>query len=148
MLITMRLVALALVLAVDPIGPTLCDVRCADAAALHNMAGTSSGLPEGMGDMSSAAPHDMADMPPSPEQSSAVPPTSSTFAGRHQACSHSNSVVPSVLRADRSTLSPVMITVEPASAFRVDFQAVALEGFSSPSASPPLHSPLLVPLRI
>jgi hypothetical protein len=136
MLITMRMVALALVVAVGPIGPTLCEVKCADAVAVHNMAGMASGVPDGMGDM-----------PPSPEQPSAVPPTNSTFAG-HQACSHSNGVVLSVLRADRSTLSLLVITVERASAFRVDFQAVALEGFSSPSVSPPLHSPLLVPLRI
>ena len=142
----MRLVALALVLAVGPIGPALCEVRCADATALHSMAGMSSDAPDGMRDMSSDAPHDMADMSSGSEQPSVAPPAYSMFAG-HEACSHQGIVVPSVLRAERSTSSPLVIA-EPASALRVHFPAITLEVSYPPSVFPPLHSPLLVPLRI
>ena len=147
MLITVRSVALALILAVGPIGPTLCEFSCADASALHAMAGMSSGARHDMDDVSSAASHDMANVSTGHEDPAEGPGNHVTAAGR-SACSHSGSVEPSILRAVDSASSLIAAAAEPPSALRTDFRAITFEVFTPLSASPPSHSPLLVQLRI
>jgi len=131
----MRSVTLALILALGPIGPTLCEFICADAAALH-----------GMADMSSGALHETADRSPGHEHASTVSGTHLTFAG-DSACSHSDGA-PSILRVERSASCVVRVAAGWVSALSADSQAVALATITSPSASPPLHASPFVPLRI
>ena len=146
MLITMRSVALALILAVGPTGPTLCEITCAEASALHRMPGMSSGAPHDMDDVSSAASHDMAKMSSYEDPSEA--PGKHVTAASHSACSHSGGVQPSILGAVDSASSLIVAAAELPSALRIDFRAILFEVFTPPSASPPSHSPLLVALRI
>ena len=133
----MRAMALALMLAVGPIGPTLCEFTCADAAALHGMAGMSPGSLHDMGDMSLGHEH----------ASSTARAADLTFIG-DSACTHFIRVLPSILRADGSASFLGVAAAEPAGALRVDFRALAFAVMSSASVSPPLHSPPRVPLRI
>lgn len=142
----MRLVALALVLALGPVGSTLCELSCVDARALlHDMAGASAGA-QHAAHRSSAALQHTTGISTSHQHASAVPADRLTVVG-DSACSHSEGVLPSILR-DRSSSSLVLAAADAVSAGRVDVHAIALEVLIPPPAPPPLHSALLVPLRI
>lgn len=144
----MRAVALALVLAVAPIGPTLCEVRCADASASHTPAGVPATATHDMQAMSAEGVHDMAAMAIGQEHQGEEPGTDAVVASS-SACSHSSSVVPSILRAGDEASLLVVATAHSPSAFLLHVQAAVTFGvLTSPSASPPLHVALPVPLRI
>jgi hypothetical protein len=139
----MRVVALVLTLAVGPVGPTLCTVRCAEAPAHHATAGMSAGAGPQMDDMSS---HDMSSMSTDAEDAAAAPGRCVTAPGAF-ACSHFGRVEPSIPRSV-DTPSSSTATVLP-TALRVDLRVTTtLQAIAPTSASPPPHAPLLVPLRI
>lgn len=141
----MRVVALALILAVGPIGPMLCTVRCAEALAGHSMAAMSAGAGPQMDGMSS---HDMSNMATGPEDAADASGPRLTDS-RDLACSHVGRVEPSILHGADSLSSPAAAATVLPTALRVDFRAtITLHVIVPTSASPPPHSPLLVPLRI
>ena len=132
--IIMRLLALTLAIAVGPIGPTLCDFRCASSA----MTGRSS----------SGAPHDMAHMPAGHAQPSAAPGPASILAGGLP-CSHFDTVPPSILRTpDFASFVVANSVAEFPITLRVDLRAIAFHALTLPSESPPSYSPPVVSLRI
>ena len=141
----MRVVALALILAVGPIGPTLCTVRCAETSAVHAMAGMSAGAHHQTDDMSA---HDMTNMSTVRQDPSDAPCYRSTLPA-DVGCSHSGRVEPTILRAADAASSPISAAAVFPTALRVDLRAmVPLEAFAPPLTSSSSHRPLSLSLRI